>query len=50
MSIPCGMVAGLPVGLMLVGQHLNEPLIYQAAQAFEKKWRLEELLGFRSPI
>jgi len=36
MSIPCGMVAGLPVGLMLVGRHLNEPLIYQAAQAFEK--------------
>jgi amidase len=36
MSIPCGMIGGLPVGLMLVGRHLNEPVIYQAAQAFEK--------------
>ena len=36
MSIPCGMIDGLPVGLMLVGRHLNEPVIYQAAQAFEK--------------
>jgi len=36
MSIPCGMIDGLPVGLMLIGRHLNEQVIFQAAQAFEK--------------
>lgn len=36
MSIPCGMADGLPVGLMLVGRHFDEPTIYQAAHAFEQ--------------
>src|SRR6185503_8151136 len=36
MSIPCGMVDGLPVGMMLVGKHFDEPTIYRAAQAFQK--------------
>jgi amidase len=36
MSIPCGMVDGLPVGLMLVGKHFDEPTIYRAAHAFEQ--------------
>ncbi|MFC3396465.1 amidase [Brenneria rubrifaciens] len=35
MSIPCGLVDGLPVGLMLVGGHYAESTIYQAAAAFE---------------
>lgn len=35
MSIPCGLVEGLPVGLMLVGRHYAESTIYQAAAAFE---------------
>lgn len=35
MSIPCGLVDGLPVGLMLVGKHYAEGTIYQAAAAFE---------------
>lgn len=35
MSIPCGTVDGLPVGLMLVGRHYAETTIYQAAAAFE---------------
>ncbi len=41
MSIPCGMVDGLPVGLMLVGKHFDEPTIYRAAYAFEQSgdWR-----------
>ena len=34
-SIPCGMPNGLPVGLMLVGKHFDEPTIYRAASAFE---------------
>jgi amidase len=36
MSLPCGMVDGLPVGLMLVGKHFDEPTIYRAAYAFEQ--------------
>jgi amidase len=34
MSIPCGMIDGLPVGMMLVGRHYDEPTIYGAAAAF----------------
>ena len=36
MSIPCGMIDGLPAGLMLVGRHFDEPTIYRAAEAFEQ--------------
>ena len=36
MSVPCGMVDGLPVGLMLVGRHFDEMTIYRAAHAFEQ--------------
>jgi amidase len=41
MSLPCGMVDGLPVGLMLVGRPFDEPTIYRAAYAFEQSgdWR-----------
>lgn len=41
MSIPCGLVDGLPVGLMLVAKHYAEGTIYQAAAAFEAavNWR-----------
>ena len=35
MSLPCGMVDGLPVGLMLVGRSFGEETIYQAAASFE---------------
>jgi len=36
MSIPCGLRDGLPIGLMLVGRHFDEPTIYRAAHAFEQ--------------
>ena len=41
MSIPCGLVDGLPAGMMLVGRQYDESTIYQAAAAFEAKgdWR-----------
>jgi amidase len=41
MTVPCGMVDGLPVGLMLVGKHWDEPTIYKAAYAFEQagEWK-----------
>jgi amidase len=35
MAIPCGMSGGLPVSMMLVGKHWDEPTIYRAAAAFE---------------
>jgi amidase len=35
MAVPCGMSGGLPVSLMLVGKHWDEPTIYRAAAAFE---------------
>lgn len=41
MTLPCGMSDGLPVGLMLVGKHLDEATIYKAGYAFEQSgdWR-----------
>jgi amidase len=41
MSIPCGLVDGLPVGMMLTAKHWNESAIYRAAYAFEQSgdWR-----------
>src|SRR6185312_15656503 len=36
MAIPCGMSDGLPVSLMLIGKHWDEPTIYRAAFAFEQ--------------
>jgi amidase len=36
MAIPCGMREGLPVSMMLVGKHFDEPTIYRAAFAFEQ--------------
>ena len=40
-SIPCGMIDGCPVGLMLVARHWHEDTIYRAASAFEQAadWR-----------
>jgi amidase len=35
MSLPCGMVDGLPVGMMLVAKAFDEETIYRAAAAFE---------------
>src|SRR5215470_4340686 len=41
MSLPCGLVDGLPVGLMLIGRHYDEATIYRAAHALEQSgnWR-----------
>jgi len=36
MTLPCGLVDGLPVGLMLIGKHYDETTIYRAAHAFEQ--------------
>jgi amidase len=41
MTLPCGISAGLPVGLMLVGRRFGEATIYKAGYAFEQSgdWR-----------
>ena len=41
MSVPCGRRNGLPVGMMLVAKHFDEPAIYRAAYGFEQScdWR-----------
>jgi amidase len=36
MAVPCGMSDGLPVSMMLIGKHWDEPTIYRAAYAFEQ--------------
>jgi amidase len=36
MSIPCGLVDGLPVGMMLTAKDYDEATIYRAAYAFEQ--------------
>jgi amidase len=36
MSLPCGLVDGLPVGMMLVAKNFAEETIYRAAAAFER--------------
>jgi amidase len=36
MSLPCGKVDGLPVGLMLIGRRYAEKTIYRAAHAYEQ--------------
>ena len=35
-SVPCGFVDGLPVGLALVGPHLGEAAVLRAAHAFQQ--------------
>jgi amidase len=36
MAVPCGMSNGLPVSMMLIGKHFDEPTIYRTAYAFEQ--------------
>ncbi len=36
MAVPCGMSEGLPVSMMLIGKHFDEPTIYRLAHAFEQ--------------
>jgi len=36
MAVPCGMSDGLPLSMMLIGRHFDEPTIYRAAHAFEQ--------------
>ncbi|MGL4820079.1 MAG: amidase family protein, partial [Bacilli bacterium] len=35
-SVPCGFVDGLPVGLQIIGRHFDEVTVYRAAHAYEQ--------------
>ena len=43
MSIPCGLREHLPVGMLLVGRHFDEPAIYRAAHTFEQSGYWESM-------
>jgi len=43
MSIPCGLRDGLPIGMMLIAKHFDEPTIYRAAHAFEQSGSWQDM-------
>ena len=45
MSMPCGWIDGLPVGLMLTGRNFDERLLYRAASALEGQLAREGITG-----
>jgi Asp-tRNA(Asn)/Glu-tRNA(Gln) amidotransferase A subunit family amidase len=45
MSVPYGMIDGLPTGLMIIAGHWDEAAIYKAAHAPEQT-RLEEVVSW----
>ena len=45
MSMPCGWIDGLPVGLMLTGRRFDERLLYRAAAALEFHLAREGITG-----
>ncbi|MBB6125289.1 amidase [Sphingobium subterraneum] len=41
LSMPVGFGDGLPIGLMMIGKHYDEPTLYRAARALEKHLNLD---------
>jgi aspartyl-tRNA(Asn)/glutamyl-tRNA(Gln) amidotransferase subunit A len=42
MSIPCGLVSGLPVGLQIIANHWEEGKIFRVAHAYEQNFPFTE--------
>ena len=38
MSVPCGKADGIPIGMMLIGRHWQETMLYRAAYGFEQSY------------
>ena len=36
-SVPCGQVGGMPVGLQIIGRHFDEESVVDAAFAYEQE-------------
>jgi len=36
LSVPCGMSDGLPIGLMLIGKHFDDPTLLRLGYAYEQ--------------
>ncbi len=49
LSVPCGFVDGLPVGLHLVGHHFDESALFRCAHAYQQvtDWHAQCPEGFR---
>jgi len=45
MSMPCGWIDGLPVGLMMTGRRFDERLLYRAAASLELHLTREGITG-----
>jgi amidase len=43
MSVPCGMIDGLPIGMMLIGRKFDEATVLRAADAFETGFDWKQL-------
>lgn len=37
LSVPCGMIDALPVGMLMIGRHLDDQLLLRAAHQFQKR-------------
>jgi amidase len=48
MSLPCGWIDGLSVGLMLTGRRFEERLLYRAAAALEKRLAADGTTGIEA--
>ena len=45
LSLPCGFVDGLPVGLQIIGPHLSEERILQTGYAFEQAHEYHKMMA-----
>jgi aspartyl-tRNA(Asn)/glutamyl-tRNA(Gln) amidotransferase subunit A len=42
MSVPCGFIDGLPMGLQMIGPHFSEARLLSAAHQFQRATRWHE--------
>lgn len=50
LSVPCGFVDGLPVGMMLVGRHREEEALFRAGAAVERLVRCQQAAHHPSQV